>query len=81
MTLAGIAEIATRYRTAMALAMMRALAVAGFDSPGLRAALRDGGGAEPAPAPVLPAPDRAPDADVRECFANRGPSPMDWASA
>ena len=79
MTLAGIAAIAVRYRTSMALAMMRALAVAGFDSPQLRAALRDGPAA--APATVRPAPARATDADVLECFRNSGPSPMDWAGA
>ena len=79
MTLAGIAAIAVRYRTSIALATMRALAVAGFDSPQLRAALRDGPAAGPAPATARPAPARPTDREIRECFANRGRSPMDWA--
>ena len=74
MSFADLARIAARYRTAMALAMLRALAAAGFDSPDLRAALRDGR----ATGTPAPATDGGPTrAEVLECFRNRGPSPMD----
>lgn len=77
MTFADLARIASRYRTSMALAMLRALAAVGFDSPQLRAALSEGRAAPTArPAPQ---PEPTP-AEVRECFANRGRGPMDWPS-